>query len=262
MYLLQSGRSFPIIDSSCAAIKYFHSICGHTIGNSSTLKHLLEAARRISAHVTKGKHALKIEDIRKIGNYLDKERNLKNLRTKTIILLSFTGFLRYSECQNIKRSDIFLYRDHAKLFIEKSKTDVYREGHWIYLARLNSSFCPVKNLERYLHFCNINTDSNEFIFRPIHTNVNGLQSLRKSEKPIAYSTARDNVLQVIAAIGLNPKDFGLHSLRSGGASAAANLGVKDRLIMKHGRWKTEGVKNRYISEDLDNLLLVSRSIGI
>ena len=33
-------------------------------------------------------------------------------------------------------------------------------------------------------------------------------------------------------IGLDSKKFGLHCLRSGGATAAANLGVGDRLVSK------------------------------
>ena len=47
------------------------------------------------------------------------------------------------------------------------------------------------------------------------------------------------VLQNLAALGLDPKRFGLHSLRSGGASAAANAGVPDRLFKRHGRWRSE-----------------------
>ena len=31
----------------------------------------------------------------------------------------------------------------------------------------------------------------------------------------------------------------VHSLRSGGATAAANAGVKDRMFKRHGRWVSE-----------------------
>jgi len=34
------------------------------------------------------------------------------------------------------------------------------------------------------------------------------------------------------------------------------------LIKKHGRWKTENVKDRYISEDLSCLLEISRNLGL
>ena len=58
------------------------------------------------------------------------------------------------------------------------------------------------------------------------------------------------------------RKFGLHSLRRGGATAAANLGVNDRLFQKHGRWKSANVKNNYVDENLEALLHVSRNIGL
>ena len=58
---------------------------------------------------------------------------------------------------------------------------------------------------------------------------------------------RELVLQKLAALGLDPKQFGLHSLRSGGASAAANAGVPDRLFKCHGRWHSENAKDGYVN---------------
>ena len=49
----------------------------------------------------------------------------------------------------------------------------------------------------------------------------------------------------------------MHSLRAGGATAAANLGVNDRLFKKHGRWKSEKVKNGYIHENIEAKLIVT-----
>lgn len=61
-------------------------------------------------------------------------------------------------------------------------------------------------------------------------------------------------------LGFRSQDVGLHSFRRGGASAAANADVNERLLQKHGRWKTSNIKNQYIDEDLDHLLSVSRAI--
>ena len=51
----------------------------------------------------------------------------------------------------------------------------------------------------------------------------------------SYSRARVIVLYVFEAIGLSRQDYGLYSLRAGGASAAANAQVTDRLFKRHGR---------------------------
>ena len=46
---------------------------------------------------------------------------------------------------------------------------------------------------------------------------------------------------------MTPEKFGLHSLRSGGASAAANNGISDRLISKQGR-SSEKARSGYIKD--------------
>ena len=51
-------------------------------------------------------------------------------------------------------------------------------------------------------------------------------------------------------------------MRSGGASAAANLGVKGSLFKKHGRWKSDKVKDGYDDEDIESELSVSRNLGL
>ena len=66
----------------------------------------------------------------------------------------------------------------------------------------------------------------------------------------------------IKGIGLNPEEFGLHSLRSGGATAAANGGIEDRLFKRHGRWRSESAKDGYVKDDLDKRMEVSQSLGM
>ena len=58
------------------------------------------------------------------------------------------------------------------------------------------------------------------------------------------------------------KTFCVHSLRSGGASAAANNGVKDRIFKRHGRWASETAKDGYVKDDIDERLKVSLSLGL
>ena len=79
---------------------------------------------------------------------------------------------------------------------------------------------------------------------------------------MSYSRTREIVLQAFVELGYPKNLFGLHSLRAGGASAAANAGVSDRLFKRHGRWKTDQAKDGYIKDKLDSLLSVSKSLHI
>ena len=56
--------------------------------------------------------------------------------------------------------------------------------------------------------------------------------------------------------------FSTYSLRAGGASAAANAGVEDRLFQRHGRWNLVSAKNGYVDDSLVSRLSVSQSLGI
>ncbi|KAK3090282.1 hypothetical protein FSP39_010613 [Pinctada imbricata] len=56
--------------------------------------------------------------------------------------------------------------------------------------------------------------------------------------------------------------FGLHSLRSGGATAAASFGIHDRLFKRHGRWKSELAKDGYVKDSLTERLLVTQCLGL
>ena len=59
-------------------------------------------------------------------------------------------------------------------------------------------------------------------------------------------------------LGYDPKDYGLHSLRSGGATAVitnnASKAVSERLLKLHGRWKTDEAKDMYVLESEFNRL--------
>ena len=79
----------------------------------------------------------------------------------------------------------------------------------------------------------INKNSGESIFRSITSHKNHQHiTLRKKNVPLSYTRARELLLDVVTAVGLEREVFLLHSLRSGGASAIANAGVSDRLFKK------------------------------
>jgi len=54
------------------------------------------------------------------------------------------------------------------------------------------------------------------------------------------------LLERLQSLGYPASQFGVYSLRSGGASAAVQAGVPDRLFKKHGRWRSEAAKDSYV----------------
>ena len=82
-------------------------------------------------------------------------------------LLSYAGFLRYSELSNLMRNHVTFYEQRIKLFLECSKTDVYREGRNVLIFKTDNSTCSVNMLSRYCVLTNIAPDSTYYLFRPL-----------------------------------------------------------------------------------------------
>ena len=63
-------------------------------------------------------------------------------------------------------------------------------------------------------------------------------------------------------MGFNPDEYGLHILRAGGATAAANAEVPDQLFKHHGRWRSETAKDGYVEDPVKRRLEVSKQLGL
>ena len=62
-------------------------------------------------------------------------------------------------------------------------------------------------------------------------------------------------MHAFSQLGYSTKVFGLHSLRSGGATAAANAGVNDRLFKRHGRWRSDKARDGYVKDNFRSFVI-------
>ena len=96
-------------------------------------------------------------------------------------------------------------------YLESSKMD---QGATVVIACTGSRLCPVVMLERYLRGASVELGSSErFLFRGIVHNKNGMRLREKGG--LSYTTVHETVLDKFQAIGLDKKQYGLHSLRAG-----------------------------------------------
>ena len=144
-----------------------------------------------------------------------------------------------------------------RLFIQSSKTDQYRDGAWIVVASSRKVTCPVAMMNRYLDRAELSSDSPLFC-QLSKTNC----GYKPRSKGLSYSRFRELVLEAFKYIVPDISAIGMHSLRSGGATAAANAGVPDRLFKRHGRRASESAKDEYVQDSLSSRLSVSKALGI
>ena len=107
--------------------------------------------------------------------------------------------------------------------------------------------------------CEDNGSPDLHLFRAIVRTKNGIQLCKQG---LSYTRMRELLREKLTDVGLDANKFGLHSLRSGGATAAANAGVPDRLFKRHGRWRSENAKDGYVKDTLSCRIEVSKAIGL
>ena len=137
-----------------------------------------------------------------------------------------------------------------------------REGHVVHIARSNSLHCPVRWLSEYLERTDLISGEENYVISRLAKTKRGHNAHGK--KPLSDSTVRDLFNRDIAPVcdSIEPGSYCLHSLRSGGASAAINNGVSERLIGKHGRWKSGFSRDRYLKDNKRSRLGVTEKLGL
>ena len=136
---------------------------------------------------------------------------MSDIRTITFCLLGFAGFFRFDELAKLKESDVAIYESHMELFVESSKTNQFRDGAWVVIARTGTNLCPVAMVERYIELAGTKGSPDILLFRGLISTKNGCK-LRELGG-LSYTRVRELVLGMLSAIGLDHHQFGLHSLR-------------------------------------------------
>jgi len=113
------------------------------------------------------------------------------------------------------------------------------------------STCPVSLTEFFIARAGLSFGP---LFRKVIGSLFGCSQL-------SYSSARKLFLRMVKSIGLE-SSYGLHSLRAGGASQAAKVGIPDRHISSLGGWRSASSRNCYIQEAKASRLATSRLLGL
>ncbi|XP_057298693.1 uncharacterized protein LOC130629487 [Hydractinia symbiolongicarpus] len=153
------------------------------------------------------------------------------MRFIVLCVLGFAGFFCIGELLALKVKDLEDKQDSFDIIVKKSKT------------AKSMSYCP----DSYLICRLAKTKTGHIVLGHLS---------------ISYESARKTFHEHLNTIQTVPENFGLHSLRSGGASATANNGVTDRMISKHGRWSSSSSRHGYIKYGKSQRLSISKDLGL
>ena len=260
-HLSESSGSRSAVEEATNAISWVQQVAGHQPVTSSVIvRTTLAGLQRQLAKPKKRKEPITTGMLSKIVRSLGTSPSLADLRLAASSLLAFAAFLRYDEVSKLRYCDLQFTADAMTVHISSSKTDQYRQGDTVLIARTGAETCPVVMLERYIKATDTPLSSSLHLFRGIVHTKRG-ERLRPSGS-LSYTRMRELFLEKLQQLGYDKSQYSLHSLRAGGATQAANAGVPDRLFKRHGRWKSESAKDGYVKDSTEALLSVSKSLNL
>ena len=227
---LSQTSKFSTLKRRLASISVIHKLSGQYIDTKHPMiTENLMGIKRIKGSYQKAKKPILINDLKSIVNVINNDKNEKRrTKNKALILVGFAGGFRRSELVSIHFEDIDFVSEGVKIFIKRSKTDQSGEGMTKGIPYFsNSDYCPVISLKNWLEKSEIKSGK---IFD-------------MSDKSVALK-----IKKYTASAGLDSNKYSGHSLRSGFATSAAELGAEERSIMAMTGHKTSQMVRRYIQE--------------
>ena len=180
-----------------------------------------------------------------------------------LFTVAFFSFLRKSNLtvssptsfdpnRHLCRDDIKFTSHGAVLRIKWSKTLQHKDCLLLVpLPRIpGSALCPVSAILQY--FTVVPAPN----FAPFFCTPS-----RGSLRPLTHDFFSKAIKSLISSIGLSPSNFSPHSFRQGGATFAFQAGVPERLIQRHGDWRSDAYW-RYLSLPLTQRTVVADLMAV
>ena len=228
---LASYSKFSTLKRRLASISIIHKTKGHYIDTKHPIiVENLMGIKRTNGSNQKGKKPLLINDLKQLIQAIDKskEKNIRKIRDKAIILIGFSGGFRRSELVDIEYEDIEFVEEGVKIFVKRSKTDQSGEGMTKAIPYFNNiNFCPVKALNKWV----------------VEAELKDGKIFNISDKNVALI-----IKKYANYAGLDAHKYAGHSLRSGFATSTAESGAEERNIMAMTGHKSTEMVRRYIKE--------------
>ncbi|KAL5497417.1 hypothetical protein EMCRGX_G013884 [Ephydatia muelleri] len=158
--------AFPVKDIHLAL--YLQHLTGlESVGTSPIVQATLAGLRRMLARPKSRKEPVTADMLKEMVEAAGPDPSLTDVRLLAMCLVAFAGFLRCDELIKLRSSDILFNTESMVITIDGSKTDQYREGSSLIVARTGTATCPVGMMERYYAMGGLECTAHEHVFRAI-----------------------------------------------------------------------------------------------
>lgn len=199
---------------------------------------LVRAAKRLHADMLRQVRPLSVEQVRKISNAMSARGTPIAMRNRALVVMGFASALRSANLASLLLKDAEFAEEGLVLHIRREKQDQHRnEPRLIGIPHgKHPETCAATCLK-------------EWILRrgswdgPLFTRFNRGALLEKA--PLEPQRICQLVQACVASIGLDPRFFGSHSMRSGFITTAGQANVGNLNIAHHTGHKDLAIMARY-----------------
>lgn len=193
--------------------------------------------RRVIKEPRRAKRALTVDQLQRVSRRLLSDHPL-DIRNRAMLTVGFASAMRRSELAALQIDDITLTQKGLAITIRSSKTDQRAQGQILAVPfAKDEMLCPVRTIERWIA-------ARGSWPGPLFVRFNGQrQATRKALKPPAVAAV---LKKGLADIGIEPREYGAHSLRAGMATAAAESGASVIAIQMRTRHRNLESVLRYV----------------
>ena len=253
VHLLEQSSSASAVSKAKAAIRWAHEKACLPLPFNSMVEQIATAAKRRAAKPPARKRPFSREQVAAMVRELALDSDCFKLRTAVMIAVGFAGFMRWDDLQRIRVGNIAFHSKHMEIQLEKRKNDQMRQGTSVFISKQGQEIGAYALCQRLIQTAGL--ESEDLLLSNL---VKKKERWTRKKGSLNYTRARELLQEAVGKAGMDPTEFGLHSLRSGGTTAAAAAKVPQRLLKRQGGWRSEAV-NVYIQETLDNLLAPSEA---
>jgi integrase len=216
------------------------------------ISRLSDSASRNIPKKSNQKQPLSGDLIKSILEKVPPSAGLLDMRNALMPALAYSLLLRHDELCHLNCKFMTDLPDGVRVTIPSSKTDVYREGKAVFLARQSGLISVHLLLVSYMAKAGLVFGMNHFLFTPIFKN-------KVVNSKLSYSTYLAVVKSQVSKLGLDPALYGTHSLRSGGASDLATEVTEFELLLS-GRWRDPRSLKSYVRVPDERRFQISQNL--
>ncbi|HYH23380.1 MAG TPA: site-specific integrase, partial [Azospirillum sp.] len=236
----QADRLKPAtLERRLAAIAKAHAAAGYPSPRTAGPVGLVrKGIRATHGTVPAKKAAVSILDLRHMLATLPSGR--RGVRDRALLLLGFAGGFRRSELVGLDVADLEAAGDGLRVTVRRAKTDQEGRGRTIAIRRgRHPETDPVAAVQAWIAEAGLVDGP---LFRGVRNN-GVVEDGRLNDRTVALVVQR-----AAKRIGLTPERFAGHSLRRGLATAAAEHGAPERVIMRQTGHRSERILRGYMGD--------------